>query len=104
MGIKIKATAAITSMLIVANTVGVQANTSITSQASTICASGFGGCVLPGKTAPAKTEAPAPKAAPVAEEKGGTGGLLIGALAAAAVVAGILIASGDDDDDTPASP
>lgn len=110
MGFKSKTTAVAASMFLVANAVGVQANTTVTSSSvSTLCGSAFVGCVLPGKTTP-KVE-PVKKApvapAPVVEEasKKGIFGTLAPILAAAAVVAGIVIAlDGGDDEDAPVSP
>ncbi len=111
MGFKTKTTAIAASMFLIANAVGVQANTAVTSNAvSTLCGSAFVGCVLPGKTAP-KAVPPVQQApvnpAPVVEEasKKGIFGTLAPILAAAAVVAGIVIAlDGGDDEDAPVSP
>ena len=106
MGLKTKATAALASMLIVSGAVSVQANTAVSvQQASTICAGGFAGCVLPGQTKPAPVAPPvqAPAAAPVEEAKGGGIGFLVPVLAAAAIIGGIVVAAGNDDE-VPTSP
>lgn len=110
MGFKTKTTAVVASMFIVANAVGVQANTAVSSKAATLCGTAFVGCVLPGKTTPkvepVKQVPAAPAATPVVEEASEKGifGTLAPILAVAAVIAGVVIAADGGDDDAPTSP
>jgi len=106
MGLKTKTIAIVISTMMISNAVSLQANTTAASiqQPSTICSSGFAGCVLPAKTkpAPVKTVAPAPV---VEEVKKGGFPIVTTLVALGAVVGAIIIASGgDDEDDLPASP
>lgn len=101
MGLKSKTTAAVASLFIISSTVSAQANSSAISN---VCAGGFAGCVLPGKTAPAPaTSVPAAAETIVEEAEKGGFSILAPLLGAAAVIAGILIISGDDDE-APVSP